>query len=71
MSSWPRTKEEYRRVIDMSMGVLPFNLYQQQRRVYLVALRAGYKAGYSRVQMTYAREFLCAIRRMRIGRLQH
>jgi hypothetical protein len=62
----PRTKPEYRQAIDMAMGVLPRPLYQHQRKVYLMALRAGYRAGFTRVQMTYAREFLCAIRRMRV-----
>ena len=63
--SFPITKAGFRLTLDMSMGILPRPLYQRQRKVYLLALRAGYAAGYSRGQMTYAREFLCCVRRMR------
>jgi hypothetical protein len=66
LAGWPRTKREFRSTLDIAMGVLPPPLYQRQRRTYLLALRAGYKAGYTRVQMTYAREFLASVRRMRL-----
>ena len=66
--SYPRTKGEFRRCLDISMGVLPQPLYQRQRKVYLLAICAGYASGYSRAEMTYAREFLCCIRRMRLPR---
>ena len=66
LGGFPRTKQAYRAALDQAMGVLPPPLYQRQRRAYLMGLRAGYKAGYTRVQMTYAREFLACVRRMRL-----
>jgi len=59
------TKAEYRASIDAAVGELDLDHYRHQRKVYLVALVAGYRAGFTRTQMNYAREFLCSTWRMR------
>jgi hypothetical protein len=59
------SKAAYRAAIDRSMGVLPLPLYRHQRKVYLACLKAGYASGFTRAEMTYAREFLVSIWRMR------